>query len=312
MILVDLSQISHAALAAERAQSPNMPVEKGLLKHFIFNSLRMNTKKFRNDYGKVIICADSSSWRRTYFKYYKANRDAIRSEDEEFWKTVFEAIQEVIVILDESSPYPVIKVDGAEADDCIAYLARKFAPGSSTEEDDFGGFGQEEKKTERVLILSGDKDFQQLQVLQGVDQYSPTLKKFLKCKDPVLFKMEHIAKGDSGDGVPNILSPDNSLVDKIRQKPITKKFLEKFCAGFSDPISIDAPIAQETFLRNFSRNKSLIDLLEEIPDDVEASIEEAYIRETENPRGNLETLRQAFIANRMKNMLDVLPDFRNK
>ena len=311
-ILVDFSQISLAGIAAERASNQNVPMEPALVKHFILNSLRMNTMKFKNDYGKVYLCVDSTSWRKSYFPLYKARRAEDRKEDEDFWKLVYQTIRETVDLLDEHSPYPVIRVQGAEADDIIAWLTRKFATPDS-EDDDFGGFGQEAKKPEKVLILSGDKDFQQLQILPNVRQYSPTLKKELKCKDPRGFFMEHIARGDVGDGVPNVLSADNCLIDKIRQTPITEKFVTEFKAGFENPSSIDSKkVSKEAFLKNFDRNKKLIDLIHGIPTDVEASIEEAYIRETEHPRGNLETLRQAFIANRMKNLLDVIGDFRNK
>jgi len=311
-ILVDFSQISLAGIAAEKAANPNVPLEPALAKHFIINSLRMNTMKFKGQYGKVYLCVDSTSWRKSYFPLYKARRAEDRKDDEEFWKLVYQTVKETADLLDEFSPYPVIRVPGAEADDIIAWLTRKFAAPDSAD-DDFGGFGQETAKPEKVLILSGDKDFQQLQILPNVDQYSPTLKKNLKCKDPRGFFMEHIARGDAGDGVPNVLSADNCLIDKIRQTPIMEKFVTEFKAGFENPETIEVKkISKELFLQRFDRNKKLIDLIHGIPKDVEASIEEVYIRETETPRGNLETLRQAFIANRMKNMLDVIGDFRNK
>lgn len=312
MFILDLNQICHASIAQERAASPNMPMEEGLVKHFIFNSIRANIVKFRRDYGKCIICSDSTSWRYSYFPQYKANRKAARKEDPA-WDVVFKVMNQVVDILTDQSPFPVVKVQGAEADDCIAWIVNKFGVRrDKSSDDEFAGFGQADKRPEPILIVSGDKDFQQLQIYENVQQYSPTLKKFIKCKDPIGFKIEHIAKGDVGDGIPNVLSPDNALVDKVRQSPITAKFLEEFKTHFDNITKFDRKlkISNDQFLRNFSRNATLIDLVDEIPEDVQKSIEQKFEEVTTNPGGTLEDLRQAFIANRMKNLLDVIGDFK--
>ena len=51
----------------------------------------------------------------------------------------------------------------------------------------------------------------------------PITKKFVNGIDPNEYLYEHILKGDTGDGVPNVLSPDNTFVDGLRQKPLSKK-----------------------------------------------------------------------------------------
>ena len=76
-----------------------------------------------------------------------------------------------------------------------------------------------------MLIVSGDKDFIQLQKHNFVTQYSPVLKKFVNGIDPDVYIKEHILKGDRSDGVPNFLSPDNTFVDEMRQRAISKKKL---------------------------------------------------------------------------------------
>ena len=75
----------------------------------------------------------------------------------------------------------------------------------------------------RVMILSGDKDFIQLQKYPNVKQYSPITKKMINGMNPDDYLKEHVLKGDTSDGVPNVLSPDNTFVDGIRQRPLSKK-----------------------------------------------------------------------------------------
>lgn len=299
MILLDFSQVCRAAIAQERAGNPNMPIEENLVRHFIFNSVRYNYVKFKKEYGEMIICADSRSWRKSHFSHYKANRV---HEDNEEWEIIRKVINESYDIFDKHSPFKCVKVPGAEADDIIAWYANKH--GVTVKDDIFGGIGTD---VEDILIISGDKDFQQLQVYKNVYQYSPTLKKFIKCPDPVDQWMELIIKGDVGDGVPNVLSIDNALVDKIRQTPITAKFLSNVKEHWCDPENVTCKLSPTEFVRNLHRNIKLIDLLGNIPEDVQNSIEEVVKSHNE---GSLELLRQAFIAHRMKNMLDVLGDFK--
>ena len=83
-------------------------------------------------------------------------------------------------------PYKVMRVEGAEADDVIGTL-------------------NDHVSTNPNLIISSDKDFLQLQKYQGVSQWSPLTKTWVK-GDPEESLWEKMIKGDAGDGVPNILS----------------------------------------------------------------------------------------------------------
>lgn len=73
-----------------------------------------------------------------------------------------------------------------------------------------------------------------------------------------IFRMTHVLKAGD-DGIPNIRSDDNALVDKIRQKPIATDFIHKACE--SDDIE---GLIRETYgddaVRNYHRNKQLVDL----------------------------------------------------
>jgi hypothetical protein len=300
-----------ASIHQERLNNPNMPMEENLIRHFIVNSVRSNYAKFKSNYGNMVICADSRSWRKDYFELYKItrslNKDKTKDDPDSLdWEIVYKVINETFEMLDKFSPFKCIKAPGAEADDIIGWACNKYGKTFSDDNDIYAGFGSS-SESEEILIISGDKDFQQLQVYKNVTQYSPTLKKYLKCQNPKEFLIEHIAKGDVGDSVPNILSSDRTFIDKIRQKPITTKFLDEFKSKFENPIEVNSKIQKDEFLKNFSRNKTLINLLECIPQNIQYNIEIEYNKENE---GSLELLRQAFISYRMKNMLDVLADFK--
>ena len=142
-------------------------------------------------------------------------------------------------------------MDNAEADDIIASVVFHVA--------------SEPKNYEKVLILSSDKDFIQLQKYNFVSQYSPMQKKFVNGVDPTTYIKEHILKGDRGDGVPNFLSPDNTFVDELRQRPLSKRKLETW-------IDLEpSDYCNEEMMRNYQRNRTLIDL-SYIPDDIKENV----------------------------------------
>jgi hypothetical protein len=162
----------------------------------------------------VICCDGKHSWRREFFPQYKAMRKSGREASSVNWSEVFEIFNQLKNEIKENFPYRVIHVDTAEADDVIGTLVLR-----------------KREEGEKTLIISSDKDFIQLQREKNVYQYSPTTKKFLNGVDPQEYLKEHILRGDKGDGIPNVLSDDNVIVDRIRQTPITKKNLEVWMEG---------------------------------------------------------------------------------
>ena len=93
------------------------------------------------------------------------------------------------------------------------------------------------------------------------------LKKFVKDKNPRLYSMTHIFKGDGGDGVPNVLSDDNVFVEGFRQKPITQKKIDNIIQDLEEGELLYAA----SWYRNYCRNKKLIDLTE-TPEDLRKQI----------------------------------------
>ena len=175
----------------------------------------------------------------------------------------------------------MLEVYGAEADDIIATIC--------------------ESQKENIMIVSGDKDFIQLQKYKNVKQWNPVQKKMLKDKNPDLYLKEHIIKGDRSDGIPNVLSDDNSFVDKIRQKPLTKKKIQSWVEhDFMDV----AP--NEQAKRNYHRNTTLVDL-SKIPQDLKDKIKETY--KTTPILGDRKNLINYFINNKLKELTNNLGDF---
>ena len=249
------------------------------------NSIRFNRKKFSGEYGEIVLCCDNTNvWRKDYFPYYKANRKKNRDESELDWNALFDVIHEIRREVTEFFPYKVLYIDRCEADDIIATLVQEHGTELNT-----GG--------EKILILSGDKDFIQLHKYANVDQYNPVMKKWIRHADPNKYLQEHVLKGDVGDGIPNILSADNCLAIGERQKPMTKKRIETFT---NTPEQMD----EETKLR-FNRNKQMIDLTQ-IPQQYRDIILNEYNNQEEVGRGHLFNY---FVKKKLKNLIGDLQDF---
>jgi len=280
MILFDFNQIVISNLM-EQIGSSKKPVEESLVRHMILNSIRSNIKKFR-DYGEVIIACDSKKyWRRDVFPFYKGNRKKNRDSSGHDWASIFECMNKVRSELKEFAPYKVIDIEGAEADDIIGVLVQHYS------------------EKEKVIILSSDKDFVQLQTNSNVQQYSPSMKKFIKTDNAADQLKELIINGDKGDGVPNILSGDNFIVDGIRQKSITKVKLNEM-------MSMIIPLhGNDELKRNWARNKQLIDL-SEIPQSLVKTIISRY---EEVKPATKQQFMNYMIANRLVNLIEVLDEF---
>jgi hypothetical protein len=285
MILIDFSQVMLSNIMVQIGNHTNAQLDENMVRHMVLNSIRLYKTKFGAEHGKVIIACDATNyWRRQAFPYYKANRKKSQAASELDWKAIFECLNKIRDELLEYFPYSVVRVDTAEADDIIATLCHEYGNSS-----------------EKIMIISGDKDFQQLQRYMNVRQYNPVLKKFVVCHDPDKFLKEHIIKGDAGDGIPNFLSVDNSFVLNIRQKPVTQKRLDEYLN--KKPQEFCQTLEQ---LRNYKRNEQLIDL-SKIPPEVSEKIMETY-RE-QSVKGTNPQLMNYFITNRLKNLMEHINEF---
>ncbi len=283
MIIIDYNGIALGAIVTQK-----LAIEEDLIRHMILNTIRMYNKKFRDEYGQLVIACDASSWRREYFPEYKYKRRESREEDKSTidWSEVFRIINSVRDDLAENFPYKILHVDRCEADDIIGTLCENT---------------QEFGKDEPVMIVSGDHDFIQLHKYKNVRQYSPITKKMITHKNPRQYLFEHVMKGDSGDGVPNVLSPDNTFVEKIRQSPVTQKKLDNWLASIEDLQNV---MDTDTY-RNYCRNRKVIDL-SQTPDDLKQEIINKY--ESIKPASKLKVLNY-LIKKRCKMLIESVEEF---
>lgn len=282
MILVDLNQVMIANLMANIGNHHNAAIDENMIRHMVLNSLRMNKVKFGPEFGEMIICADDKNyWRRTLFPYYKASRRKSREESELDWNAIFVSLNKIREELKTIFPYKVIQIDTAEADDIIGTICHNK--------------GTILNSGEPILILSSDKDYIQLHKYANIKQYDPIRKRWIAHSDPDKYLLEHIIKGDTGDGVPNVLSNDNCFVVGERQKPITQKRMSE----------LQGVITNEQILRNFKRNQSLIDLTQ-IPAALQAKIVEKF--EEINPKDRSK-LFEYFMENNLRNLMQNIQEF---
>jgi 5'-3' exonuclease len=260
MILIDYSGIAISNIFAQK-----VTVSEDMVRHMILNSLRMYNLKYRKEYGTMVLACDGGSWRKEIFPQYKASRKTSRDASGLDWKEFFRILSVVRDEVKEHLPYKVVHIQNIEADDIIGTLTEKTQ-----------NFGEHEP----VMIISADKDFIQLQRYPNVRQFSPMTKAFVKENKPFKYLYEHIMRGDSGDGIPNVLSPDNTFVDKIRQKPISTKKIEQWIASYDN---LDKVMDEATY-RNFQRNQALIDL-NKVPRDKKALIINTF--ESVKPNSNV-------------------------
>ncbi len=301
MILADLSQLMFASLFVQKIDLEKDTVDVKILRHIILNSLRSNMKKFRGEFGELVIACDGrTNWRRELFRYYKASRKKDRDEGKIDWGPIFEALDTIKQELKDYFPYRIIQVDGAEADDIIGVLVHEHGRL-------LGG--------DPILILSGDKDYKQLHIYANVKQFSPVLKKYVKSTRPPEEELvELIIRGDDGDGVPSFYEADDFLVTRdeinaqrkeaglkpVRARPIYEKKLdewvklppEKFCEN-------------EEQLARYRRNETLIDL-RKTPQSIKDVILAEYAAQEGKGRSKLFNY---FASRGLKNLLESLNEF---
>jgi len=294
MILVDFNQVMIATIMINLRNSPTIDID--LVRHMVLNTLRSYRVRFGNKYGELVLCHDARDpWRRDIFPQYKANRakqkaatlkrvtaapDGVEIDETPTWLHVVRGLNQIRDELRETFPYKNVWVERAEADDIIATICKHVH--------------------EPIIIVSSDKDFQQLQKYPHVMQWSPTKKTLLKCKDPGRFLREHIFLGDTSDGVPNFLSADDVFVTEgKRQKPVSRKKLETW-------IDLDPEdFCTDVQLSNLDRNRRMVDFTY-IPTDIEDAALKAYAAV---PEGSRNKLFPYFIKHKLTKLMTSIQEF---
>lgn len=278
MILIDNNQVILSSIFAQTRGKKDL--DEDMVRHITLNVYRRIRNKFYDEYGELIICQDSSNcWRKDIFPQYKAGRKKTQQKDAEEWSKIFDVLAKIRREIRETFPYKNISIQRCEADDIIGVLAKH------------------KNSDEKILIVSSDKDFKQLQRYPNVKQYCLRKKEFLTCDDPERFLYDHIIYGDSSDGIPNVMSADNVFVDGIRQRPISKKKLEKLYRQ-EEKLSVE-------FERNWDRNSQLVDL-DRVPEKYVQEILEAF---EVSPVGARSNIFNYFVNNKLRLLMENIQDF---
>ena len=276
-----MNQIALASVMMQLRMDETTEVSEDMVRHMILNSIRNYVMQFKSDYvesdADVILAWDSKHyWRRDYYPQYKAGRRQGRQESDLDWNEIFGVTNKIRDEIKENMPYKSVEVYGAEADDIIAIVSNSY---------------------DKVMIISSDKDFIQLHT-GNIKQWSPVTKQEVNGHDPDTYIKEHVLKGDSGDGIPNVLSPDHTFTDGLRQKPLGKKRIEKM-------INENMHDWSEEVKRNYQRNYKLINL-KNIPKDIESNIVDEI---SKSSCGDRSKLLNYFTVNKLKTLTENIGDF---
>jgi 5'-3' exonuclease len=295
MILVDMNQCMISNLMMQLKNNDD-ELDEDMVRHMVLSSLKSYKKKFTEEYGQMILCYDSKHyWRKQVFPYYKQNRKKDRQKSKFDWNKIFDCLNKIRDEIRDNFPFIVIEVYGAEADDVIAILCKYQSIRNIS-------LQKQNRTPEKTLVLSGDKDFIQLQKYPSVSQFNPLQKKFVTGIDPKMYVKEHIIKGDRSDGIPNFLSPDDTFVEGKRQKPISIKNIDKWIQR--DPETY----CNEEQLRNYHRNKKLVDL-DQIPEDIEKDIINSFAELISKKRSKVNF--DYFYKNKLFSLMTELEDFND-
>ena len=289
MILLDLSQvmIANVMVYLTRINGASQNIDENAIRYMVLNSIRLLRSKFKESYGEMIICCDSNDvWRKDIFPHYKANRKKMRETSTVDWASLFNVLGTIRDELGEHMPYKILQIPRAEADDVIASLCHEY--------------GKTMRNVgENIMIVSGDKDFAQLQKYANVYQYAPVQKKNISVDNPERFLREHIMLGDRGDGVPNFLSDDDTFISDKRQKPVMRKKLDEW--SILDPTLF----CDDEMLRNYKRNEELINL-DKIPKAIQQEVITQFATQTPSSRSKI---LNYFIRYRLGNLTEHIGEF---
>ena len=282
MILVDFSGICLATILINKENDERM------IRHMTLNSLRMYNQKFKENYGQMVLACDGpNNWRKEYFPQYKGVRRKSRQESTFDWNEAFRILNSLREEIRDNFPYKVIHMDQCEADDIIGTLVENSQ--------EFGNF-------EPIMIVSADGDFKQLQKYDNVSQWSPLTKKLVEEGHPRQNLKLKILQGDAGDGVPNVLSDDNSLIEGRRQTPLSKKKKEAILQDLIDGELLYAA----SWYRNYCRNETLIDL-SKTPSSLKQNIINNFMEQ--DPWGNKGKVFPNLVSKKMNRLIESVTEF---
>lgn len=232
---------------------------------YLFTKSMMTTIKLFSP-RQIIVAMDKSSWRKDVYKEYKANRkisrDASAIDFDKFFAMMeifFEDMKETI------SNVSFIRIDKCEADDIIAVISKNITANS--------------------IIVSTDKDLNQLLQYKHIKQYDPINKKYFNVTNPIQELNIKVLTGDAGDNVPGIMP-------KCGPVKAAKLINEGLITVTSNSI----------LMANYNRNRQLIDF-NFIPKEIEQVIKNEYNKYSYKPLDGRK-LFNFFIKHKLSAMLE--------
>jgi 5'-3' exonuclease len=266
-------------------------IKLGMALHITFNSVKKAWQDFEGKH--VVFCLEGRSWRKDFYKPYKANRAETRAamtvkeqeEDKLFWET-FDAFKEFI---QTKTNCTVLQHPNLEADDLIA------------------GFIQSHPNDDHVII-STDSDFHQLlapnvKQYNGVSEETHTLEgifdkkgKLVKDKktnepkavpDPKWILFEKCIRGDSSDNVFSAY-PGVRVKGTKNKVGLIEAFEDRDKKGWAwNNLMLqrwaDHEGKEHRVLDDYERNVKLIDLTAQ-PEDIKNKINETITAQTDEPK----------------------------
>jgi len=260
----------------------------GMALHLTFNSIQSVVRRFGGSEDcHVVFCTEGRSWRKDFYKPYKANRAVKRqslTEEEVALDTLFwETYESMIEYLREKTNVSVLRCATAEADDLIARFIHLHP-------------------ADEHFIISSDTDFVQLiapnvKQFNGVNDQFITLEGYFdsrdrpikdtKTKEPKLvgdpqwLLFEKCMRGDTSD---NVFSAYPGVRTKGTKNKVglTEAYADRNTKGFTwNNLMLqrwtDHEGAEHRVLDDYLRNVTLVDLTaqpQDIKDTVDASISE--------------------------------------
>lgn len=197
-VIMDVSALFYASFHANSKEREDILL--AMVNKNFMDTINKNAREHKSD--EIVLAFDGkSNWRKSYtrkaahkgnescltVKKYKGTRrqkltDAERAKLEKFDGFV----NEFRIMLQEYTGLLVLQHDRLEADDLIAGYIQRF-------------------EGDKHVIISGDRDYLQLQRFKNVTQYDPVRSKWLTLAeydfDPDYFMFHKCIRGDQGDNV---------------------------------------------------------------------------------------------------------------
>ena len=250
----------------------------GMAMHLTLSSVNQVVRKFGIDH--VVFCLEGRSWRKEFYKPYKANRIAVNptvaevEENTMFWETY----DHFTTYLRDKTNVSVLRHPNAEADDIIARFIHLHPD-------------------DEHFIISNDTDFLQL-ITENVHQYNGMTNQVIKLdgyyddrdrlvkdkktkepkllEDPEYLLFKKIIRGDSSD---NVFSAYPGVREKSGKNSVGIKqaYEDRHKQGFNwNNFQLqrwtDHDGVEHRVKDDYERNRSLIDLTAQ-PQDIKDKVD---------------------------------------